>query len=250
MEQLRTSCGTGPATAARAGQGPCCSCLKETWIIAPRGMRALLGKQGQLSSVGSSLQRDGQAAQAWAVSINVFSSEDFRIFFSCGLLPSVSQHLPFSLTPLNYVRSQNIWPEKHTSCKNNQYHHRFLALHASSTQPGVKRRSPGRSKAPSFNLYIPSELYPWRRSPQGNRRAARALPVRTHWKVKSGKDRWSLQVDLIVGRIEVHSANSLLCSPMGAEPGRGQVLVSPGLVMVFTGQTSPAGHLLIEILTE
>lgn len=61
--------------------------------------------------------------------------------------------------------------------------------------------------------------------------------------VRQVKDRYSLLGDLIVGRIEVHPANSLLCSSLGAEPGRGQVLVAPGLVMVFTGQTGPPGHL-------
>lgn len=91
------------------------------------------------------------------------------------------------MASLNYIRSQNIWPGKCTSCKNNQHHLRFLALHTSSTQPGVERRSTGRSKAPSFSLYSPSELHPWRRSPQGKRRAARASPVRTRWKVESGK---------------------------------------------------------------
>lgn len=61
--------------------------------------------------------------------------------------------------------------------------------------------------------------------------------------VRRVKDRYSLLVGLSVGRIEVHQANSLLSSPTGAEPGTGQVLVAPGLVMVFTGQTGPPGHL-------
>lgn len=64
--------------------------------------------------------------------------------------------------------------------------------------------------------------------------------------VRRVKDRYSLQVDLIIGKIEVHPANSLLCSPMGAEPGRGQVLVAPGLVMAFTGQTGCPRHLLTQ----
>lgn len=64
--------------------------------------------------------------------------------------------------------------------------------------------------------------------------------------VRRMKDRYSLLVDLIVGRIEVYPANSLLTSPVGEEPGRGQVLVAPGLVMAFTGQTGPPRHPLTQ----
>lgn len=59
-------------------------------------------------------------------------------------------------------------------------------------------------------------------------------------------DRYSLLVDLIIGSIDVHPANPLLCSPIGADPGRGQVLGAPGLVMVFTGQTGHPRHLLTQ----
>ena len=64
--------------------------------------------------------------------------------------------------------------------------------------------------------------------------------------VRWAKDTYSRLVDLFIGRIEVHPADSLLCSPIGAEPGRGQVLAAPGLVMVFTGQTGPPRHLLAQ----
>lgn len=56
-------------------------------------------------------------------------------------------------------------------------------------------------------------------------------------------DRFSPQINLVTDGVEVHPANALLCPAMGAAPGRGQVLVAPGLVVVFTGQTGSLGHL-------